>query len=347
MFKFEYIEHLYLLFAVIIFVALYIFVRISRTRKLKKYGNISLVSQLASETSIAKRNIKFIIISLAFAIIIFGLANPQLGTKLVEAKREGIDLMIALDLSNSMKAEDIAPSRLERAKLSISNLIDNLQGDRIGLIVFAGDAYLQLPMTADYSAAKLFLSSIDYDIMPVQGTAIGKAIDLATESLSKEENAKKKALIIITDGENHDDYPVESASVASKKNIIIHTIGFGSLEGAPIPIYTNGIKSGFLKDNNGTVILSKADAATLEKIATVANGKFIMSTDGEPNLTGLLNDISKMEKTEFETKMYADYESYFQYFFATALFLLIIDLFISEKKSKFLSKFNLYGDKNA
>lgn len=347
MFKFENTEYLYLLFLIAIFVFLYIFTRISRTRKLKKYGDINLVSQLASSGSLAKRNLKFIILTLAFAAIVFGLANPQLGTKLVDAKREGVDLMIALDLSSSMKAEDIAPSRLERAKLAISNLIDELEGDRIGLIVFAGDAYLQLPITADYSAAKLFLSSIDYDIMPVQGTAIGKAIDLANESFSKEENSKTKALIIITDGENHEDDPIEAARNASKNNIVIHTIGIGSLEGAPIPIYSNGIRSGFLKDEQGQTVISKADAVTLEKIAVVGNGKFIMSHDGEPNLAGLLSDISKMEKTEYQTKTYSDYESYFHYFFAFALLLLVIEIFISEKKNVLFAKFSFYGDKNA
>lgn len=315
-----------------------------RKKALSGYGDISLISRLFPESSDIKPAIKFIILMSAMGFLICGLANLQVGTKIENVKREGVDVMIALDVSRSMNADDIKPSRLERAKQAVSKLIDNLQNDRIGLIVFAGDAYLQLPLTTDFSAAKLFLSTINTDIVPKQGTAIGAAINMAVKSYPPDDPLHK-ALIIITDGENHEDDAIGSAGEAAKEGVIIHTIGMGTLEGGPIPVIINGHISDFVRDRAGSVIVTKLDAGMLEQIASAANGKFTLASGIDPDLTGLLDKIGGMEKKEFGSKLFTDYESRFQYFFGAAFLLLIFELLISERKNKLISSLNLFGDK--
>jgi Ca-activated chloride channel homolog len=344
MIRFEYTELLYALLLIPIFVGLYILSRYLRKKALNQFGEANLIRRLFPESSEIKPVTKFILQSLSLAFIILGLANLQVGTKIEEVKREGIDVIIALDVSRSMNADDIKPTRLERAKQAISKLIDNLQNDRIGLIVFAGDAYLQLPLTTDFSAAKLFLSTINSDIVPKQGTAIGAAIKLAMESYPDEDELHK-ALIIITDGENHEDDAVGVASEASKYGIIVHTIGFGTIEGGPIPLYRNGSRSDFVRDKDGSVVVSKLNPDMLEQIAAASSGKFILASGIEPDLTELLDEIGGMEKKEFGSKLFTDYESRFQYFFGTAFLLLLIDLLLTDKRNRYIEKLNLFGEK--
>jgi Ca-activated chloride channel family protein len=243
-----------------------------------------------------------------------------------------------------MLCEDIKPNRLTRAKQSVSRLIDKLQNDRIGIVAFAGEAYLQLPMTTDYSAAKLFLNTIDTDLIPAQGTAIGAAIELAVKSF-REDDDKHKALIIITDGENHEDDAVGYASEAASKGVIIHTIGMGTVNGGPIPIMQNGNRVDFAKDNEGNVIMTKADPTMLQQLAQSGKGKFIRASETDPELSLLLDEIAGMEKRKFESKLYTDYEDRFQYFFFAALVLMIGEIFLSERRNKYLSSLNLFGDK--
>ena len=259
MLRYEHIEYLNLLFGIpVIILAILLYSRWKR-KALALFGDSKLVTELMHSFSKGRTQIKNRLTILIFTLLIIGIANPQVGTKMEEVKREGVDLMIAIDLSNSMLAEDIKPNRLERAKQAISRLIDKLQGDRIGLIVFAGEAYVQLPITTDYSAAKLFLSTVNTNIVPTQGTEIAKAIDLSIESFDME-NAQNKAIIIITDGESHDEKAIESAEKANKLDIFVHTLGMGLSKGGPIPIYNKyGNRTGYRVDREGNTVVSKFD----------------------------------------------------------------------------------------
>lgn len=337
MFRFENIEYLYALSAILLFLLIYIISRIIRKQKLNLAADAGLISKLTPEVSAFKPVYKFTLLMLAYSFAVIALANPQIGTKMEEIKREGVELIIALDVSNSMKAEDIKPNRLERAKQSILKLIDNLMSDKIGLVVFAGDAFLQLPLTTDYSAAKLMVSTVETEMIATQGTALGHAITLGQSAFSKE-NDVNKALIIITDGENHEDDALSAAKDAREKGIIIHTIGMGSIEGSPIPLYQNGREIGYVKDRAGNTVITKLNAGMLQQIALEADGRFIRSSSADPDLTALLDEISGMDKKEFEAKVFTEYEDRFQYFLAAAIFFLLLELLISNKKNKYIEK---------
>jgi Ca-activated chloride channel family protein len=282
-----------------------------------------------------------VVILLALASLVVGLANPQIGTRLEEVKQEGVDLFIALDVSLSMKAEDIKPNRLEKAKLEIRSLLGRLAGDRIGLIVFAGDAYTQFPLTTDYSAANIFLDVIDVDVAPVPGTAIGSAIARAMDSFDFKEPTTK-VIIIITDGENNEGEVMESAQEASKKGILLYTIGLGSPAGAPIPVYNSeGRQTDFKRDRMGNVVLSKLDEVSLEKIAAIGNGKYYRGTNTQDELDQVYEDLNALEKKEFGSKQFTDYEDRFQFFLAAGIILLIAELLISERRSKLLARWSV------
>jgi Ca-activated chloride channel homolog len=341
--RFAHIEYLYGLLAIPVFIILFLWLLRWKKITLKKFGETSVIGKLFPEVSGNKPLLKFILFNLAYVLLIIGIADPQIGTKLEEVKREGVDIIIALDVSNSMKAEDIKPDRLERSKQAIARIIDKMHNDRIGLVIFAGSPYVQLPLTADYGAAKLFLSAIDTDIIPTQGTAIGAAIELAAHSFNNRDK-KYKALIIITDGENHEDDAISAAKKAAKEGIIIHTIGMGSPTGAPIPVFRGGTRVGYLKDNSGNIVISKLDASILEKIAEAGKGKFIRASNSEDGLNVILEEINKMEKKNYGMKMYTEYEHRFQYFLAPCLLFLILELFISERKSKWFRKLNLFEE---
>lgn len=278
----------------------------------------------------------------ALASIIIGVARPQFGSKLKTEKRKGIELIIALDVSNSMMAEDIQPNRLERAKRAISQLVDKLSNDKIGLIVFAGDAYTQLPITADYVSAKLFLNAINPQMVPTQGTAIGAAIELGMKSFNPQ-FAGSKAMIIITDGENHEDDAVGAAAAAAKEGIVVYTIGMGLPQGAPIPDFSNGIKT-YRKDKSGNTVVTKLDEAMLQQIAQAGKGAYIRANNAQVGLNSLFNEVNKMEKSELEAQVYADYDDKFQYFIGFGLLLILLDFMILERKNKYLKNFKLFGD---
>lgn len=318
---------------------------VSRWRKkaFASFGEFSVIQQLFPDVSNTKRLWKSILYILAFTFLIIGLINPQIGTKLEEVKRKGADLMICLDVSNSMKAEDLQPNRLEKSKQALSKLIDKLEGDRIGIIVFGGEAYVQLPITEDYSAAKLFLESINTDLIPTQGTDIGKAIDMAMTSFGKDEG-KNKAIVIITDGENHDQDAITAAEAAAEKGIAIHTIGMGSAEGAPIPIYKGNVKEGFKKDKDGNTVVTKLNEQMLQELASAGNGIYVRATNSDAGLNNILDAIDKLEKKQFESKMYSDYEDRFQWFIAIAFFILVTETLFTERKSKLYKRLNLFGN---
>lgn len=277
--------------------------------------------------------------------MVLGLANPLIGTKMKEVKREGIEVVIAVDVSNSMLAEDIRPNRLERAKSTIKKLIDDLTQDKISIVLFAGDSFLQLPMTTDYSAAKLMVSTMSTDLIEKQGTAIGSAIELGLESFSEDEEVNK-VMIIITDGENHEDDALSAAKEAVDKGIIIHTIGMGSIDGGPIPNIVNGRPQGFIKDNSGKTVVSKMNANMLKELSSVGGGSFVRASGGEVNLGDLIDDISKMEKTEFEARIFTDFEDRFQIVFFFALIVLVLEMLISDRKNKIFTIKKLIGEKN-
>jgi len=343
MFRLENIHFLYGLAAIPLLVLLFIWMQLWKTRALKKFGDTEIVNQLITEASNVKPVLKIIILSVAFLFLIIGIVNPQVGSKLEEVKREGADIIIALDVSNSMKAEDIAPNRLEKAKQAIQKLIDRLQGDRIGMIVFAGQAYVQLPITTDYAAAKLFLGNIDTDIVPTQGTAIGSAIDLAIESFGSEDG-KNKAIIIISDGENHEDDAVKAAQAAAEKGITVHTIGMGSPLGVPIPIYKNKVQIGYKKDKEGNTVITKLNEQALQEIASGGNGTYVHASNSDIGLNAILDEVKKLEKKQFESKLFTDYDDKFYYFIAIALLLFVSELLISERKSKWFAQLNLFNE---
>jgi Ca-activated chloride channel family protein len=256
-----------------------------------------------------------------------------------EVKQTGIDVYILLDVSRSMAAEDIKPNRLEKAKYQISNLIQKLRGDRIGLIIFSGDAYIQFPLTTDYSAANLFLSAVDFNSVPQPGTAIASAITMAVQSFDSA--ATDKAIIAITDGEDHEGDIDAAVEEATDKDIKIYTIGLGSPDGVPIPVYDNrGNESGFKQDNSGQTVLTKLNESVLKEIASNGNGKYYRGNNYEDYLDKIYNDLSKLEQAEFGVKKVTDYEDRFYYFLIPAILLLIIEIFISDKRSPFFTKLN-------
>ena len=315
-----------------------------RKKAIGVFGQLKLVYKLMPMASEFKLRFKFILFAIAIGSLIIGIANPQIGSKMEEVKREGVDLMIAIDLSNSMLAEDLQPNRLMRAKQSISKLIDRLDGDRIGLIVFAGDAYVQLPITTDYSAAKLFLSTINTSIVPTQGTAIGKAIELSIKSFDLE-NDQNKAIIVITDGENHEDDAIEKAKEAQELGIFVHTIGMGSAEGGPIPIKNRyGSITSYQKDREGNTIITNLNEGMLKQIAQSGGGSYIRANSTQSGLNALFKEINKMEKKEIGSKVFTDYKDRFQWFIGLAIILLIIETLMKGRKNKWSSKINLFEE---
>jgi len=320
---------------------LYFLMRRWKRKTIKKFGDPSLVSRLYPDVSLSRPVVKFILLFFAFLFLAAGLCGPLIGSKLEEVKRKGSDIIIALDVSNSMLAEDIRPSRLERAKQALNRLVDWLEGDRIGIIVFAGEAFVQLPVTTDYNAAKMFISSISTEMVPTQGTAIGAAIELAQKSFS-DTTRKHSALVIITDGENHEDDAIEAAKAAADAGIKIFTIGFATEEGAPIPVKNNGSVVGYLKDEGGTTVVTKLNSTVLNEISDAGRGRFVKASSSDDGLGIIIKDLSSLDKKEFKAKMYTDFENQFQYFIGFALLLLILEFFLGEKKSKWLAKLNLF-----
>ena len=340
LFRFANPGFLYLLLLLPAIILIYIINEVRKKRALKRLGDVTLVSRLVPEMSQSRPVIKFILQLVAVTSGIIMLARPQFGSRLEDVRKQGVEVIIALDVSNSMLAEDIQPDRLTRAKQAISRLVDNLDNDKIGLIVFAGDAYIQIPVTTDYISAKMFLSTINPNMVPKQGTAIGAAISLGMRSFSPGEG-KSKAMIIITDGENHEDDPVKAADEASKAGIVIHTIGIGSTEGVPVPVLNNG-KKDYLKDADGNTVITKLDEEILKKIALSTNGNYVRANNSNLGLDEIFGDIKKMKKQELESTMYTEYNDQFQIFATIAIFLLLIEFIIMERKNRRLSNIRLF-----
>ncbi len=339
MFRFAHPEYLNLLYLLPVLIALFWYLGRNRKKLLQNFADKELHKTLFPTDSNLKRWTKFVIILLALTCLVFAAANPQVGTKMQEVKQTGIDVFILLDVSNSMMAEDIKPNRLEKAKYQISNLINKLRGDRIGLIIFAGQAYVQIPLTTDYSAANLFLSAVDVNSVPSQGTAIASAINLATASFDT--LSTQKVIIAITDGEDHEGDVQKAVENAVSRDIKIYTIGLGSEGGVPIPVYNNRSQLvGFKKDREGNTVLTKLDEDVLKRIAIDGNGKYFRGTNYEDHLDKIYTEFSELEQTEFGVKKVTDYEDRFYFFLIPALILLVLEFFISEKKSPLYARIN-------
>ncbi|MFH0866898.1 MAG: VWA domain-containing protein [Bacteroidota bacterium] len=336
--------YLYLLLVIPVFALLYFYLGKWKRKTYEKFGDTSVIMQLMPDVSDVKPLVKFIIRMFALALLIIAIARPQTGAKLEKTKHKGVELMILLDVSNSMLAEDIKPSRLERAKLAIQKLMDQLDNDKLGIIVFAGKPYVQLPITTDYAAGKLFLSTVSTEMVPAQGTAIGAGIDMALTSFNFNDKTRNKAIIVISDGENHEDDAVISAKSAAEKGVYVHTIGIGSTEGSPIPV-SGKSGSTYKQDSEGKTIMTKLNETMLQEIAVAGKGVFVHATTADVGLTKIMNEIDKMEKKEYDEKIYSDYEDQFQYFIAFAIVFMLWELFIFERKSKWYKKLDIFGEK--
>lgn len=321
-------KFLYLLLLVPVFLIGYGVLRALRNRRVKKFGDPALVEQLMPSRSRSKGWVKMVLFCLAFAFFVIGLARPRTGARLAERKTKGAEIIVALDVSNSMLARDYSPNRLERAKLSIARLTDKLQEDRIGLVIFAGTSFVQLPVTTDYVSAKMFLNSIDTQSIPVQGTAIGDAINLSIKSFSAQ-SEKSRVIIVISDGENHEDDAVGAAKQAAEMGIKVYTIGVGSAEGQPIPM--NG---DLMKDKDGNIVVTKLNEQMLRDIARAGGGAYIHAGGEEFGLNPIIQDIRRMEDEEFGSVVFEEYDEQYMYFFGAALLLFVIEMLIGERKPR-------------
>lgn len=328
MIYFAHSQYLLLLLAVPLLLVVYAMLQYLRRRRVKHFGDAELVNELMPSYSTSKGWVKMVLFCIAFALFSIGLSRPLIGAKLKEHESKGAEIMICLDVSNSMLAEDYSPNRLDRAKLAISKIVDRLQGDRIGLIVFAGSSFVQLPITTDYVSAKLFLNSISTDSVPIQGTAIGDAITTAAKSFSTQ-SEKSRAIIVITDGENHEDDAVEAAKQVAEMGVRIYTIGVGSVQGQPIP------KDGeLMKDKDGNIVVTRLDETTLRKVAEVGSGAYIHAGNDEFGLNPVVDDIRKMEAERFSSIVFEEYDEQYMYFFAAALFFFVIEMLVGDRRSR-------------
>ncbi len=341
MLRFEHTVYLGLLALVPVLVLLFAWARYQRKKAIRTFGDLPVMQRLMPDYARVRPFIKAILIILAMIFLVLAIANPQMGTKMETVKREGIEIIIALDVSNSMLAEDIAPNRLEQAKLAISQMVKRLRNDKFGLVVFAGQAYVQLPLTSDYSAARMFLKGVNTNTVPVQGTAIGSAIELSIEAFDPDYKGNK-ALVVISDGENHEDDAIELAKKAAEEGIQVHTIGIGSPDGVPIPVMNRYGQKDFRRDNEGNVVITKLNETMMQQIAAAGGGTFVRATNVTAALKLIFDKINELEKQEFETAKVADYDSWFQIPLAIALFYLVLEFIILPRKNRRLAKVDLY-----
>ncbi|WP_438961110.1 VWA domain-containing protein [Nonlabens sp.] len=335
--------YFWLLCIIPVLVLLFVLLSYWRYRAQRKYADKQMLSHLIPDRSWFKPILKLVTISVGILFLVLALVNLKAGTKIETIKREGVDIVFAVDISKSMLAEDIAPSRLEKSQQLVTQIINNLASDRIGLIAYAGSAVPQLPITTDYSSAKMFLQSMNTDLVSSQGTAIAEAIQLA-ESYYAEDSEASKVMVIISDGEDHEGEALDYAEAAAEKGIRIITIGVGTAKGGTIPIKRNGIVREFKKDNEGKTVITKLNSETLEEIASTGNGIYIDGTITAHVIDQLKDELAGIDKVEFESQQYADFESQFQWFLGFGLFFLLLDLFYLEKKTAWLKKLNLFNE---
>jgi Ca-activated chloride channel family protein len=344
MFELEEKGYFYLLLIIPILLGLFAYVQLWKKKKQAEFGDLQLIKKLSPERSIFKPILKFGVLLLAIFFLIVGLVNPKIGTKVEKVKREGIDIVFAVDVSKSMLAEDVSPNRLEKGKQLVSQIINNLGDDRIGIIAYSGSAFPVLPITTDYSVAKMFLQSMNTSTISSQGTSIDEAIQLSGQFFDKKAKTQK-LLIIISDGEDHSDNAKDAAEEAKELGIKIITIGVGSENGGRIPLKINGIVEGFQLDKNGEIVVAKRNPEVLTEIAKVTNGNYIDGNNTKAVVDFITERLKNIEKNEFEGMEMANFQSQFQWFLGIGFFLLLLDLGMTERKTKWVKKLNLFNEK--
>ena len=336
MINFANAQYLLLLLLIPVFIIIQVIVLKLRRRRIRRFGDERLVSQMMPSYSSVKTWLRLSFFILGFFFFVLGLSRPQIGATVKERETKGAEIMIVLDVSNSMLAEDYMPNRLERAKLAIERLVDKLRDDRIGLIVFAGSSFVQLPVTADYVSAKMFLNSISTGSVPIQGTAIGDAIKTAVKSFSTQ-SEKSRAIIVITDGENHEDDPVAAATQAAELGIRVFAIGVGSPEGVPIKI-----DGEFIKDESGEMVVSRLNEELLQEVAEMGNGGYLRASSADFGLSEIVNEIEKMDKSQFSYMTFEEYNEHFYWILWVALGLLVIEGLLLDRRNPRLRQFNIF-----
>ncbi|NRR91235.1 VWA domain-containing protein [Winogradskyella undariae] len=326
-----------------VIILLFIGLQIWKRSVQKKFANSSLLKRLSPNQSLFKSVLKVFVLCAAFACLSIALVNPKIGTKLETVRSEGVDIVFAVDVSKSMLAEDIAPNRLEKSKQLVTQIVNSLVSDRVGIIAYAGKAFPQLPITTDYASAKMFLQNMNTDMMSSQGTAISEAIQLSKTYFDNEDQTNR-VLVIISDGEDHDGEALNVAEEAAEQGIKILTVGVGDLKGGPIPIKRNGVILSYKKDNNGETVITRLDETTLKDIASEANGVYINGRNTADVVSAIKGELDKMDKQEFESKQIADFKDQFQWFLGIGILLLFIDIFFLERKTAWLTKLNLFNE---
>lgn len=345
MYELEEKWYFYFLIVIAVMALLFVYVQFWKRKKQREFGDLELIKKLSPERSVFKPILKLVVVLLGMTCLVVGLVNPKIGTKMETVKREGIDIIFAVDVSKSMLAEDVAPNRLEKSKQLVSQIINNLGNDRVGIIAYSGSAFPVLPITTDYSVAKMFLQTMNPGMISTQGTSIDEAINLATTFIDKKDKTNK-LLIIITDGEDHSDNAQDAAEEAKKLGLKIMTIGVGSEKGGTIPLKRNGVVESFQRDKDGEVVVTKRNAEVLKVIAKASGGGYVDGNSTKQVLDYLKNALDNIQKTEFESSQMADFKSQFQWFLGFGFFLLLLDVFLLEKKTKWVKKMNLFNEKD-
>lgn len=344
-FRFARPEALYLLLLIPVVVLMMLLFRRSRSKALAAFGQWALVSHLMPDFSSRRSAFKASVVVVALALQVVVVAGPQFGSKFQTVSRHGIEVMVALDVSNSMNAQDVLPSRLEMAKMAVARLVDKLTDDRVGLVVFAGNAYVQMPITSDFSSVKMFMQSVSTGMVQTQGTAIGQAIDMCVRSFSPDEGVSR-AIIVITDGENHEDDAVAAAQAAQRQGIRVYTVGMGTTKGAPVPTVA-GVNSNFIKDKEGNVVISKIDEASLARVAQAGSGAYIPANNIRNGINALVDELGGLDKAELEARVYSEYEDRAVYVEFAVFLLLCLDLFVLSRKNPRLAAFDIFSRRRA
>lgn len=345
MYELEEKGYLYLLFVVPLLALLFLYVQYWKRKKQAAFGDLDLVKKLSPEKSLFKPTLKFALVVLGLTFLILALVNPKMGTKMEKVKRQGIDIVFAIDVSKSMLAEDVAPNRLEKSKQIVSQLINQLGSDRIGIIAYSGSAFPVLPMTSDYAVAKMFLQTMNPGMISSQGTSIDQAIDLAANNFFDKKDKTNKLLVIISDGEDHSDNAQNAAEDAQKLGLKIITVGVGTENGGPIPLKRNGVVESFQKDQDNQVVVTKRNTSVLAAIAkSTKGGGYVDGNSTKTVLDYVKKVLDNTQKTEFEGTMMANYKSQFQWFLGFGFFCLFLDIFLTERKTKWVRKMNLFNE---
>ena len=344
MYQIEEPKYFYLMFAVGALLLMYLLVVFWKRKKQKQFADLRLLDQLSPERSVFKPALKIIMVALGLTLLVIALVNPKMGTQLKTVKRQGVDIVFAIDVSKSMLAEDIAPNRLEKSKQIVSKIIEELGSDRVGIIIYAGNAYPLLPITTDHGAARMFLQNAHPEMVSSQGTAINEALDLA-KTFFDDDTQTNRFLFIISDGEDHEENSAETAAELVDLGIKTYTIGIGTNKGSPIPVKRNGKFIGYKKDRDDEVVITKLNVETLKDIAEKGDGSYIYGNRTSSTIEYVEDLLLKADKKEFETKQFSDYKDQFQWFIGFGLLLLLLDTFLLDKKTKWIQKLNLFNER--